>query len=81
MLCCTFQTPVARLPLLGHTDSLSATPSGLCVLTLHAQSPVVPESTVIPTEEACTAQWLLYPQETRTQLAAPIPRSQLFSIP
>ena len=72
MLCCTFQTPVPRLPLLGHTDSLSTAASGLCVLTLHAQSPVVPESTMIPTEEACAAQWLLYPRERPTQLAAPV---------
>ena len=42
------------------------------MLTLHAQSPVVPESTVIPTEEACAAQLLLFPRETPTQLAAPV---------
>ena len=42
------QPPMACLPLLGHTDSLSAAACCLCVLTLHAQSPVMSESTVIP---------------------------------
>lgn len=36
------------LTLLGDTNSLSTTSSGLCVLSLDAQTPVMPQTTVIP---------------------------------
>ena len=44
---CSFQPCSSCSPLLSHTHSLSAPACGLCVLSLHAQSPVVPETAVV----------------------------------
>ena len=42
-----------KLPLLGHTYSLATSPSGLCVLSLHTQTPIVSQTSVIPACKIC----------------------------
>ena len=40
-----------RLTLLGHTDCFAPSSSGLCMLTLDTQTPVVPQTSVIPADK------------------------------
>ena len=42
------------LTLLGNPNSLSTPSSGLCVLSLDTQTPVMPQTTVIPAQDI---QW------------------------